>query len=123
MIDFLIYTDLTKVYTSKSSTYVKNGKSVSLSYLNELGLNFVRGFLSADTVTIAGLRIKNQTFTQVTSLTDNLIPYDNITRTISGIFGLGYPSLANTTKAIPPFQNMIKQKLVPLPIFSFWLPP
>lgn len=37
-----------------------------------------------------------------------------------GLLGLGFPSIA-VKGATPPFTNMVDQKLVPEPVFSFWL--
>ena len=34
--------------------------------------------------------------------------------------GLGFPQIA-IGGAVPPFQNMVDQGLVPEPVFSFWL--
>ena len=96
-----------RVYkSSKSSTYVKNGKPYNNGY---------QGFLSTDIVTVAGLKIKSQTFVEA-----NLASLNSKGITIDGVFGLGLPALAaiNTT---PPFVNMINQKLIPQPIFSLWI--
>ena len=88
--------------SSKSSTYVKNGKTFNDGY---------QGFLSTDTVTFAGLKIKNQTFVESNRKAIN--PNET---TIDGVFGLGLSG-----SATPPFINMINQKLIPQPVFSLWL--
>ncbi|XP_025270259.1 lysosomal aspartic protease-like [Camponotus floridanus] len=95
----------------KSSTYIANGTKIHLSYFS---LN-VSGFLSTDTVNIAGLTIENQTFTEITSVTDifEFLPYD-------GVVGLGYLDLS-IQGITPIFDNMIKQGLVSSSIFSFYL--
>ena len=56
---------LSDVYDStKSSTYVKNGTSFQIGYGDGTKVN---GFLSTDTLTFAGLKIKGQTFAEVTN--------------------------------------------------------
>jgi cathepsin D len=78
----------------------------------------VSGFLSVDTVTIAGIAVKNQTFAEMTSLPKNFINQNGVI--IDGIFGLAYPKCADSG-ATPPFVNMVNQKLISSPVFSFWL--
>ena len=96
-----------RVYeSSKSSTYVKNGKSYDDG--------FSKGFLSTDTVTVAGLKIKSQTFVEANFTSFN---FNGIT--IDGILGLGLPALA-VSGATPPFQNMLNQQGI-APVFSFYL--
>ena len=94
-----------RVYnSSKSSTYVKNGKSYN---------NYGTGFLSIDHVNISGIAIKNQTFVEL-NLTSEI--YQGIDY-IDGVFGLGRPPLAASNSS-PPFVNMINQKLIPQPVFA-----
>ena len=39
---------------------------------------------------------------------------------VSAPQGLGFPEIS-VGKVLPPFQNMLQQKLLPEPVFSFWL--
>ena len=89
-----------------------NGTAFSISYADG---SKESGFLSTDTLGIGGVSVVNQTFAEITSLaaSDKESLYD-------GILGLAYPSLSRSG-AIPPFQNMINQKLISSSVFSFWL--
>ena len=87
--------------SSKSSTYVNNGRPCNNFYYNG-------GFLSTDTVTIAGLKINSQTFVEANISTSDFIFSNNIGLGLSGY----------TT---PLFINMVNQKLIPQPVFSLWL--
>ena len=107
---------LADVYDStKSSTYKANGASFSITYGDGTQL---KGFLSSDTVRVAGIAITGQTFAEVTSERTNM----NNNPTVDGLFGLAYPSSA-TSQAIPPFQNMINQGSIAQSVFAFYLNP
>ena len=107
--------DLAHVYTSsKSSTYVANGKTFSIQYG---GGTSDSGFLSTDTLTIAGITVKGQTFADITSETTNYFSSNGII--VDGVFGLAYPACA-VSGATPPFQNMLNQQGI-APVFSFYL--
>lgn len=103
---------LPRKYDSRESkTYTEIGKPFAIKYLK----GKVSGFLSADTLTIGYLEVKNQTFAEVVKQDAVTIYTDKY----DGIFGLGFPriSKANVT---PPFYHMVEQELVE-PVFSFYL--
>jgi len=106
---------LTHVYTSsKSSTYVANGKSFSIQY----GSGAFSGFLSTDTLVVAGTTIKSQTFAEVTSETADFFSFNGVI--VDGLFGLAYPACA-ASGATPPFQNGLAQYPSSPQVFSFYL--
>ncbi len=97
-------------YSSRSSTYKQNGSVFSIAY----GLGSAFGFYSLDTVTIGSAKIKHQAFGEV------IQEYDFEFSSAAGILGLGFPAISVSSFPIV-FENMIEQKLVKKPIFSFFL--
>lgn len=102
-----------KTYNSASSeTYQKDGRPLEIRY----GKGSMKGFLSTDDLYLAGLRVKNQTFGEATTLpgiTFALAKFD-------GILGMGFDTIS-VDKVVTPFQNMVDQRLIPEPVFSFYL--
>jgi cathepsin D len=99
-------------YSSRSSTYKQNGSFFKILYGN--GNVGVFGFFSSDTLTIGSAKIKNQIFAEINKkFSFGLVSY-------SGIVGLGFQGLEHYGVPIF-FQNMIEQKLIKKPIFSFYL--
>lgn len=103
--------------SSLSSTYVANGTSFEIQYAdNRNQETILNGFLSTDTVELAGLSIKSQTFAEITTL-----PTEVFNRTgFDGIFGLGFQEIS-MDNVVPPFYNLVEQNLISQPTFSLYL--
>lgn len=102
-----------KTYNSKSSSsYQPDGRPIKIQY----GRGSMEGILSTDDLSIAGLTVKQQTFGEATKLpgiTFAVAKFD-------GLFGMGFDTIS-VDHVDTPFKNMIQQKLVPDPVFSFYL--
>jgi hypothetical protein len=97
--------------SSASTSYVKNGQPLKIQY----GTGSMNGFLSQDTVGLAGLSVKSQIFGEaVTEAKDfDGQPFD-------GILGLAFKGISEDN-VVPVFYNMMSQKLVPTGDMGFWL--
>lgn len=98
--------------SKKSSTYVQNGTEFSIRY----GRGSLSGFISEDTVSIAGLPVPGQRFGEA-------VKQPGITFAVArfdGVLGMAYPSIsvANVT---PVFDSAMAAKLLPQNIFSFYI--
>jgi hypothetical protein len=94
-----------------SSTYKPDGRDFEIYY----GSGSCYGNLVVDTLTLAGLTVKNQTFGAATGIAQvfGYFPID-------GILGLGWPAISEDD-VTPPFQNMIAQDQLDAPLFTVWL--
>jgi len=89
-----------KYDSSKSKTYEKDGKAISITY----GSGSVKGIDSIDEVSVGGLTTK-MTFSEMTSLTMQFA-----VAKMDGILGLAYPTIA--VNGNTPFLPMLKQNKV-----------
>ncbi|KAH8377085.1 hypothetical protein KR093_003399 [Drosophila rubida] len=103
--------------SSLSSSYQANGTAFSIQYASRNNQDTIlEGFLSTDTVTIAGLSIRGQTFAEITSLPPAVFSRANF----DGIFGLGFREIA-IGDVTPPMYTLIEQQLITQPTFSIYL--
>jgi len=95
-----------------SSTYVANGTDFEIQY----GSGSMSGFVSQDTVCIAGVCVTDQLFAEATHEPGLAF----LAAKFDGILGMGFPQIS-VNHITPPFHSMIEQGVVEAPVFGFWL--
>ncbi|KAG8907021.1 Vacuolar protease A [Tulasnella sp. 403] len=95
-----------------SSTYQKNGTAFEIRY----GSGSMEGFVSRDQLRIGDLEIKNQLFAEATKEPGLAFAFGRF----DGILGLAFDTIS-VNHIPPPFYEMINQKLLDYPLFTFRL--
>ncbi|OEL16547.1 Aspartic proteinase oryzasin-1 [Dichanthelium oligosanthes] len=101
-----------KYESSLSSTYKPNGTPASIHYRT----GAIAGFYSEDQVTVGNLVVQNQEFIEATHEPGFIF----LLAKFDGILGLGFQEIS-VEGSVPVWYNMVNQKLVQEPVFSFWL--
>lgn len=101
-----------KYDAEKSSSFKENGTEFAIRY----GTGSLEGVISNDLVQISDLKIKSQDFGE--SVKEPGITF--AVGRFDGILGLGYDRIS-VQKVVPPFYNMINQKLIDKPLFGVWM--
>ncbi|KAF3910755.1 Saccharopepsin [Dactylellina cionopaga] len=100
----------TKYDSSASTTYKANGTTFEIHY----GSGSMEGFVSNDNLCIGDLEIKGVDFAEATKEPGLAFAFGKF----DGILGLGYDTIS-VNKMVPPFYQMINQKLLDSPVFAF----
>lgn len=98
--------------SKKSSTYVQNGTAFSIQY----GRGSLSGFISQDTVTLAGLKVPNQQFAEAVKQPGIVFAVARF----DGVLGMAYPAIS-VDGVTPVFDTAMAAKILPQNIFSFYI--
>ncbi|BEI82521.1 hypothetical protein CcaverHIS002_0303890 [Cutaneotrichosporon cavernicola] len=101
-----------KYDSDASSSYKANGSEFAIRY----GSGSLEGFVSQDTMTIGDLKVKKQDFAEATKEPGLAFAFGKF----DGILGMGYDTIS-VNRIVPPFYNMLNQKLLDEPVFGFRL--
>lgn len=103
----------TRYDSTKSSTYVQDGRTWSISYGDG---STASGILAYDTVTLGGLAIKKQTI-ELAKKESSSFASDPI----DGLLGLAFDSITTVAGVKTPVDNFISQGLISSPVFGVYL--
>ncbi|KAF1798558.1 aspartic peptidase domain-containing protein [Mucor lusitanicus] len=103
----------TRYDSSKSSTYVADGRSWSIQYGDG---STASGILAKDTVNLGGLVIKSQTINLAKKESSSFA-----SDPIDGLMGLGFDTITTVAGIKTPVDNLISQGLISSPVFGVWL--
>lgn len=98
--------------SGKSSSYVANGTKFSIQY----GRGSLSGYISQDTISLAGLTVPGQQFGEAVSQPGFVFAVARF----DGVLGMGYPSIS-VAGVRPVFDTAMAAKLLPQNIFSFYI--
>ncbi|XP_067237650.1 napsin-A [Chanodichthys erythropterus] len=98
--------------SKKSSTYVQNGTEFSIRY----GRGSLSGFISQDTVTLAGLKVPDQQFAEAVKQPGIVFAVARF----DGVLGMAYPTIS-VDGITPVFDTAMAAKILPQNIFSFYI--
>ncbi|SPQ95194.1 Peptidase A1 domain-containing protein [Plasmodiophora brassicae] len=97
---------------NESRSYVKDGRDFEIRY----GSGATKGYLSKDQLFFGELRVKEQTFAEITEE-----PFQWVLSRFDGILGLAFDSIA-VMKVKTPMSHLIETKMLDSGMFSFYLP-
>jgi cathepsin D len=98
--------------SSKSSTYIKNGTNLEIKY----GSGGIKGFFSNDVVSLGGVKAKDITFGEATSLSG----ISFIAAKFDGILGMAFREIS-VGHVETVFESLFEQEQIPEASFSFYL--
>ncbi|NP_956325.1 napsin-A precursor [Danio rerio] len=98
--------------SKKSSTYVQNGTEFSIQY----GRGSLSGFISQDTVNLAGLNVTGQQFAEAVKQPGIVFAVARF----DGVLGMAYPAIS-VDRVTPVFDTAMAAKILPQNIFSFYI--
>jgi len=104
-----------KYKSTKSSTYVANGKEFFIQY----GSGPVSGVLSQDKVTVGSLTVDDMVFAEISNVKGLGLAF--AIGKFDGILGLGWPSIS-VDGIKPVFTQLVESGVLDSNVFSFYLP-
>uniref|UniRef100_A0ACB8EUZ0 Uncharacterized protein n=2 Tax=Sphaerodactylus townsendi TaxID=933632 RepID=A0ACB8EUZ0_9SAUR len=104
------------VHSHYRSLFSRTHEADKSKFAIHYGSGSLTGFLSRDVVRIGDMTIQNQTFAEATKMPGLVF----VAAKFDGIMGLGYPSIS-VNNITPPFDNMMKEKMLKQNVFTFQL--
>ncbi|KAF9292603.1 Vacuolar protease A [Mortierella alpina] len=98
--------------SNASKTFKPNGTDFGIQY----GSGALEGIISNDDLEVGGVVIKGQDFGESVKEPGLAFAFGKF----DGIFGLGYDTIS-VLGVVPPFYNLVNQKLIDEPVFGFHL--